>query len=213
MISEPSVPPEEADVLVIGAGPSGSTAAISLCRPGLSIRRLIVADRATFPRDKPCGDGIGPGAVAVATSLGIEDIFQGFVPVTDVSVYGPRNIHFRSSLPLIDDQSLAGFVIPRITFDSRLLREAELRGADVREGWRLEALDRTADEHWLARFSSESGPRAVRAKLVVGADGANSRVRHHLKIPSNSDRQTGIAIRSYAVGQFKDTADALLFEW
>jgi hypothetical protein len=77
---------EPYDIAIAGAGPAGAIAAYTAAKRGL---RVALIDRQTFPRDKPCGDGIGPGAVAIASQLGLGGIFANDVPVSAVTVYGP----------------------------------------------------------------------------------------------------------------------------
>ena len=89
--AEPPLPalaePELADVVVVGAGPGGSAAAIALLRaePGLQV---VLADKAGFPRDKCCGDGLGPGVVSVLTELDLLDVVAGETPVEQCAVFG-----------------------------------------------------------------------------------------------------------------------------
>jgi len=79
----------EVDVVIIGAGPAGSSAAAHVKRLQPDAR-VVVLDKAEFPRDKPCGDGLGPHAVSEIVSLGAAGIFAGRVPVSKVRLVGPH---------------------------------------------------------------------------------------------------------------------------
>ena len=99
------------DVAVVGAGPAGSFAALCAARRGFSVALI---DRSTFPRDKTCGDGIGPGAVRVLHDAGLEEVFDGFQPVQTVTVFGPDGSRSDSAIPDIDGEPASGFIIPRL---------------------------------------------------------------------------------------------------
>src|SRR5690349_703050 len=71
---DPAPPPASTDVLVVGAGPAGSAAAAWAARAG---RDVVLADAAAFPRDKPCGDGLTPRAIAELGALGLGDWLRG----------------------------------------------------------------------------------------------------------------------------------------
>src|SRR3954471_9381772 len=85
------------DLLGIGAGPAGTAAAITAVGAG---RRVVVVDRATFPRDKTCGDGLTTGALRWLETLGVSlDALDASVPVRDVVVVTPARRHITLSLP------------------------------------------------------------------------------------------------------------------
>ena len=79
-------PAEHYDVAVVGAGPAGSAAALAARRAGA---RVLLLDRAEFPRDKPCGDGIAADAVDVLAGLGVTGLTDGYPPVADLRLVGP----------------------------------------------------------------------------------------------------------------------------
>ena len=116
------------DVLVVGAGPAGCAAAIAVKRGQPSLKVTLV-DKAVFPRDKVCGDGIGPGVVSVLEDLGITHVVDGETPISLCEVTGPQGAHFVTTLPKVKGRQLTGYVIPRLTFDDRLRRAAENAGA------------------------------------------------------------------------------------
>ncbi|MBR7839463.1 FAD-dependent oxidoreductase [Actinospica durhamensis] len=99
------------DVAVVGAGPAGSVAAYAAARQGLTVALI---DRSTFPRDKVCGDGIGPAAVRALQRLGLSEVFDGYQPVSMVTVFGPNGTRSDSAIPDIDGESATGYVIPRL---------------------------------------------------------------------------------------------------
>jgi geranylgeranyl reductase family protein len=171
------------DVVVVGAGPAGAAAALGALRadPGL---RVLVVDRARFPREKSCGDGIAPQVFAELAEVGVHDVASGWRPVRDLHlVRGPVCARGR----LADTAR----VIPRDVFDLRLLEHARGAGAVVLQ-------ERVRDV-------GPAGPEVTvgghRARVVIGADGAYSVVAGALRAGSRNPRAArrhAVAIRGYA---------------
>jgi geranylgeranyl reductase family protein len=148
---------ERFDVLVAGAGPAGSAAAIHLARGGA---RVLLADKAAFPRDKPCGGGVTGRAVRQApcdVSAVVEHVVDGFV---FRSGYRTRVMR-RAQSPLID-------MTQRRRLDAYLAEQAAEAGADFRPGAAVSEL--ALGDHGV---SACVGRARVRASTLVGADGAN----------------------------------------
>jgi geranylgeranyl reductase family protein len=165
--------PDRYDVAVVGAGPAGSAAALAACRAGA---RVLLLDRAEFPRDKPCGDGIAADAVDVLAGLGVTGLTDGYRPVTALRLVGPGGSQVARPLPR------AAYTVPRRVFDARLVAAAVAAGAELRRH-----TVRTIDDDLLRT-----------AGVVVGADGAESAVRRALGHPVNPSGHLAIAIRGYA---------------
>ena len=144
-------------MLVVGAGPAGSAAAIHLARGGASV---LLADKARFPRDKPCGGGLTGRAlrhVPCDVSPVVEHVVDRFV----LRVGYRGRFARRSAAPLI-------FMTQRRRLDALLAEQAAAVGVDFRDDARVERLSLAADH-----VTALVGGSSVRASLVVGADGAN----------------------------------------
>src|SRR5438445_8250299 len=116
-----------ADVCVVGGGPAGSAAAISLARAG---RDVVIVDRARFPRDKCCGDGLTTGALRELEHLGLRpETVASWQPVDDVWVRSPsgRTVDF----PLPRGRGAFAAVTRRADLDAALLDVARAAGAKV----------------------------------------------------------------------------------
>ncbi len=168
------------DVAVVGAGPAGSAAALAARRAGASV---LLLDRATFPRDKPCGDGIAPHALDVLAGLGVPAAAEDFAPVRTLRLVGPGGGAVGRTM------ARPAHVIPREVFDARLVRAAQTAGADlVRHSVREVTVE--ADRVVLdGRYG---------ARVVVGADGAGSVVRRALGYGVNPPGHLALAMRGYA---------------
>ncbi|GIH05110.1 hypothetical protein Rhe02_31770 [Rhizocola hellebori] len=168
------------DVAIVGAGPAGAAAALAAARAGA---RVVLLDRSDFPRDKACGDGIAPQALAVLRELGVSDVEDGFPPIPALSITGPSGAHAAAALP----EPVR--VIPREIFDARLVAAALAAGA-------------TLHRHQVRSLRSEPDrviiDGQIEAKVVIGADGASSVVRRHLGHEPNPAGHLAIAIRGYA---------------
>jgi menaquinone-9 beta-reductase len=166
------------DLAVIGAGPAGATAALAAlqARPGLSV---VLLDRADFPRDKACGDGVAPHVIDVLAGLGCPDVVSDRVPVSRLHLQ-------RGSLTVTRSMHRPAWVVPRSVFDVRLVEAAQEAGAMLRRH-RVRSLRVGTD--------SVSLDGALAAKTVIGADGAHSVVRRTLGL---RQPRMALALRGYA---------------
>ena len=169
------------DVAVIGAGPAGAATAAHAARAGL---RVLLVDRARFPRDKACAEYLSPEAARDLDELGV---------LPQVEAAGAARLHgFR----LVSDDGAAvsgryantpftpyrpyGYAVPRAALDPIVLEAARRAGAEVREGVALEHLVFEHGRVAGAELRDASGVSRVRSRAVVGADGLNSRVARQL---------------------------------
>jgi geranylgeranyl reductase family protein len=168
------------DVAVVGAGPAGAAAALAACRAGA---RVLLLDRATFPRDKTCGDGIAADAVDVLAGLGVPGVTDGYPANDGLRLVGPGGAVVARALPR------PAYTVPRRVFDARLVDAAVRAGADLRR-------------HTVRRITEDAAGVRVddryAAGVVIGADGAGSVVRRLLGHPVNPDGHLAVAIRGYA---------------
>ena len=169
------------DLVVVGAGPAGSAAALGALAEDPSLRVLLL-DRADFPRDKSCGDGIAPHALDALATVGAGDVVDDWTPLRDLELsHGDVRVAGAMERP--------AYVVPRAVLDARLVERAVAAGATLRRH-RVSSVTPAAD----------CGPVLVSGELaagvVVGADGAHSLVRTGL-LGATRDRRA-IAIRGYA---------------
>jgi geranylgeranyl reductase family protein len=160
-----------ADVVVVGAGPAGSAAATVLARAG---RDVVVVDKATFPRDKCCGDGLTAAALRLLEQLGLEPAsVPSWTPVGTVVLHGPD--HRRVSLPL-PAEGLYSVVARRVELDAALLALAAAAGAEVRQGTACTDA-RAARDRVVVSLADGS---ELHARYLVAADGMWSPLRKQL---------------------------------
>jgi menaquinone-9 beta-reductase len=179
---------EHFDAAVVGAGPAGSVTALVLARAGA---RVALVDKASFPRDKACGDAVGPRGVAVLHDLGLTPEDTG-AHLGDMVVVGPSGRRLR--LPCFDgiDYPGFGFALPRQGFDAWLVDQALEAGVQMVTG-RVETV--TAGDG--APTVELDRRRSIRADVVVGADGATSRVGDAAGLVDTRRVLWGFAVRVY----------------
>jgi flavin-dependent dehydrogenase len=196
-------------ILVVGGGPTGAATAIALRRE-LPDAQVEVVDKATFPRDKTCGDGLGPGARKVLDGLGLSELLHEFHMPMSVAISGPGGVEALARGPIMEGRDLAGYVTPRLVLDDLLLNAARDAGVLVREGVSLTGMTPTAEGE---RVTLSDGEATY--DLVVGADGAYSTVRRVMGVERPSMRHTHIAMRAYGKVTHPDkpVSDTLRFDF
>jgi len=170
------------DLVVVGAGPAGSCAALGALKasPGL---RVLLLDRADFPRDKSCGDGIAPHVIDALASVGAAGVVAGWTPLRHLELA-------RGDTRVAGPMAREVYVVPREVFDARLVEHAVAAGA-VLEKRRVRRVEVRDD-----RVVLDGPGDSVSARVVVGADGVHSVLRPHLLGEIREPR--AIAIRGYA---------------
>ena len=167
------------DVAIVGAGPAGSAAALAV-RAADPRLRVILLDRADFPRDKCCGDGIAPHVLDVLAEVGVSGLTDGWAPVERLALSrGAHRVEGTMARPT--------WVIPRKVFDARLVERAVDAGACLVRS-RVATVEHTVDGLVL--------DGRISARVVIGADGAHSRMRAAAGLPSTSTH--AFALRGYA---------------
>ena len=189
---------ETYDVLIVGAGPAGANTAISYKKLNPELK-VGIFDKAIFPRDKSCGDAIGPGVISALKRFGNEHILEDEPEVISTTLYGPKNIGIQNYIPEVQNkEDSVVYVIPRVDLDNRIFNLAKSLEVDSFEGYRYSGFEKNLDESINVSFKNSSGENETfRTTLLVGADGANSRVRKDLNLNQNKDWHKAIAIRAY----------------
>lgn len=186
---------ETVDALVVGAGPAGSAAAITLARAGLEV---TVLDRATFPRDKICGDGLTTGALRLLDGLGLDPTdVASWIDVHECLVSSPSGV--TKVFPLPDGPGRFASVATRRDLDAALVDVARKEGARVLDGHGVTAA--TEDDRGVVVTADGLGE--IRARWVVAADGMWSPMRKLLGVTTPDYRGDWHAFRQY----FSDVSD------
>jgi geranylgeranyl reductase family protein len=183
----------EADVIVVGAGPAGSATATHLARRGLDVALL---EKAQFPREKVCGDGLTPRGTRQLIRLGIDTSKKaGWLHNKGLRIYG-GNEPFQLEWPELADFPSYGLVRPRADFDELLVRNAAASGAKLYE--RANVTEPILDERSgrIVGVTTKDG-RHFSAPMVVAADGNSTRLSVAMGLVRRDDRPMGVAVRTY----------------
>ncbi len=191
MVSDTS---DEWDVVVVGAGPAGSAAALSALRTRPDARVLLL-DRADFPRDKSCGDGIAPHALDELARMGAAHVLADRVPIPTLRLRSP------AGRLAVSKAARPNYVVPRSLFDARLVEAAVARGAVLRRQ-RVRTVQAGSDGVLV--------DGCTRAAVVIGADGANGVVRRQLGIARQPAASLAVAVRGYAAAPAGEPEQVIL---
>jgi menaquinone-9 beta-reductase len=208
-------PGDDADVIIVGAGPSGAATAYYLAQAGVDV---LLIEKSRFPREKVCGDGLTPRSVKALISMGIDVSPEaGWLRNKGLRVIG-GGLRLELDWPELSSYPGYGLVRTRASMDEMLARRAQAAGAKLIEGvtvtgpvlddaGQIVGVTARAEE---AR-AEERGPktkhdapeRAVddtqtfRAPVVVAADGNSSRLSIAMGLRKRDDRPLGVAVRTY----------------
>ena len=204
--------PQEADVIVVGAGPASATACY-LARAGIDV---LVLEKATFPREKVCGDGLTPRAVKALAGMGVPIGEQdGWLRNKGLRIIG-GGVRLELPWPELSSYPGYGLVRSRLDFDETLARTAQKAGARLLEGVTVTApvLDdsgRIAGVQARPTGQPDEKERQYRARVVVAADGNSSRLSLAMGLGKRDDRPLGVAVRTYYTSPRHD--DDYLESW
>lgn len=189
------------DVIVVGAGPGGSATAYHLAQAGIEV---IVLEKAAFPRDKICGDGLTPQAVREILAMGINPHHEeGWMFNKGLAVIGGGN---KIYLPWPEQDSLPGYGMARqrATLDERLARRAQQAGAKLYEGVTVTGpiYDGAGNICGVTATTRDdkgrrTKPFSISARYVVDAGGVAARLSTSMGVTTNENRPIAVAARAY----------------
>jgi geranylgeranyl reductase family protein len=198
----------EADVIVVGAGPSGSATAYHLAQAGLDV---LLLEKTVFPREKVCGDGLTPRATKQLIKMGVDLDAPGWIRNKGLRIIGGG---VRMELPWPDLASYPdyGLVRTRMDFDQILAERAVAAGAKLRLN--TSVTEPIVDDNGRITgviAKTPDGEARFTAPLVVAADGNSTRLSLAMGLRKRDDRPMGVAVRRYYTSPRHD--DDYLESW
>ncbi|MGV9976474.1 geranylgeranyl reductase family protein [Micromonospora wenchangensis] len=199
----------DADVIVVGAGPGGSATAYHLARHGV---RVLLLEKTEFPREKVCGDGLTPRATRQLIRMGVDTSPEaGWLHNKGLRVIG-GGVRLELDWPDLASFPNYGLVRTRLDFDDLLAQRAVAAGAELRTnvnviGPMLDGDDRVVGV--TAEVGPGREPATFHAPLVVAADGVSGRFPLALGLAKREDRPIGVAVRRYYHSPAKHDDDYL----
>lgn len=194
----------EADVIVVGAGPAGSTTAYYLAQAGLNV---LLLEKTSFPREKVCGDGLTPRAVKHLINMGVDLSAPGWIRNKGLRIYG-GGTRLELPWPELASHPDFGLVRTRYDFDQILADRAVKAGAHLHQNTNVTGPvvdERTGRITGVTAVQSQGGESnggekqtvTFSAPLVVAADGNSSRLSLAMGLRKREDRPMGVAVRRY----------------
>src|SRR5664279_1594576 len=199
-----------ADVIVVGAGPSGSSAAYWLSSAGLDV---LLLEKTVFPREKVCGDGLTPRGTRALLEMGI-DVSQeaGWLHNRGLRVIGGGQ-RLQLDWPELTSFPPYGLVRPRADLDAMLANQAVKAGAVLHEQTTVTepVLDRSGHVTGVKGRTADRRPVEYRAPIVLACEGVSGKLAQHLGVHRNEKRPLGVAVRRYYTSP--KTQDDYLESW
>ncbi|WP_214409931.1 geranylgeranyl reductase family protein [Sphaerisporangium fuscum] len=190
-----SAPAPDADVIVVGAGPAGSTTAFYLAQAGFDV---LLLEKTRFPREKVCGDGLTPRAVKELIAMGVDIDAPGWIRNKGLRVVG-GGLRFELAWPELSSYPDFGLVRTRRDFDQILAENTERAGVTLLQGVNVTGpvLDERSG-HVVGVTAKKDGEQVTyRSRLVVAADGNSTRLSLAMGLHKREDRPMGVAVRTY----------------
>ncbi|MFC6079608.1 geranylgeranyl reductase family protein [Sphaerisporangium aureirubrum] len=190
-----SAPAADADIIVVGAGPAGSTTAYYLAQAGFDV---LLLEKSRFPREKVCGDGLTPRAVKELIAMGVDIDAPGWIRNKGLRVIG-GGLRLEIPWPELSSYPDFGLVRTRLDFDEILAARAEAGGVTLLQGVNVTGpvLDPRSD-HIVGVTAKRDGETVTyRSRLVVAADGNSTRLSLSMGLHRREDRPMGVAVRTY----------------
>ncbi|MEU8334440.1 geranylgeranyl reductase family protein [Micromonospora tulbaghiae] len=199
----------DADVIVVGAGPGGSATAYHLARHGV---RVLLLEKTEFPREKVCGDGLTPRAVRQLIRMGVDTSPEaGWLHNKGLRVIG-GGVRLELDWPDLASFPNYGLVRTRLDFDDLLAQRAVAAGAKLQTSVNVLGPVLGADDRVIgvqAEVGPDKEPATFHAPLVVAADGVSGRFPLALGLAKREDRPIGVAVRRYYRSAAKHDDDYL----
>jgi menaquinone-9 beta-reductase len=184
----------EREIIVVGAGPSGATAAMALAQKG---RDVLLLDRQAFPRDKACGDAVPARAVEMLCEFGMREKVQaaGFYSINKLRIVSPNGHLFDAAIPP-GPTGAETYIAPRLAFDVLLQQHAVASGAEFRVA-QVKAPLLENGRVTGVRAQVNGRLEAIPAKVVIIADGVTSAIARAIRPQQHADRHRAVALRAY----------------
>ena len=188
----PSSVAYDADVIVVGAGPAGATTAFHLARAGVDV---LVVEKASFPREKVCGDGLTPRAVTQLLHMGIDlSEAAGWRRNRGLRIIG-GGMRLELDWPELTSHPPYGLVRQRADFDELLATQAAKGGAQLRH--EVTVTGPVVDDAGRVNGVLTKDGAVLRAPIVVAADGTSARLAIAAGVKRRENRHVGVAVRRY----------------
>lgn len=193
----------EHDVIVVGAGPGGATAATILAQKGYDV---LLLDRYAFPRDKVCGDAVPVGAIETLQRFGMGDAIKAaearghIYPLKHMMIVSPRRYEMTADFAG-GPNGAESYVAPRVHFDAIIQQHAVKSGVEFCVAQAKEPIVENGRVRGI-RAKINGKTEDLYAKMVIGADGVTSVVTRHLrdKPAQHKDYHRAVALRAYIEG-------------
>lgn len=182
------------EVIVVGAGPGGATAAMALAQKGYDV---LLLDRQNFPRDKVCGDAVPATALSLLYALGMEQKIKdaGFYYIDKIRLVSPKGYSMDADLPE-ENHAAKSAIVPREAFDVLLQQHAIDSGAKFVQAQVKEPIVEDGQVTGVqARVNGSV--ETFRSNVVIAADGVTSAIARHIRPDEHVDRHRAVALRAY----------------